>query len=214
MILQSNAKTTFSAGLDIMEMHQPNLDRLRSFWKSFQQLYISLYGSRLACIAAIEGHAPAAGCMLALSCDYRIMAATDTTNNWQPKIGLNETKLGIVAPPWLAQQMIDCVGVRQAEIALSLGSLYSPEDASEILLVDRVVPLDQVRPDAVNEAKKWGSIPPQARVASKMLIRKPHLDKLKATTDQDVEHFVGFITNAKVQQNISLYLEMLAKKRK
>jgi enoyl-CoA hydratase/carnithine racemase len=31
----------------------------------------------LASIAAIEGHAPAAGCMLALSCDYRIMSETE-----------------------------------------------------------------------------------------------------------------------------------------
>jgi Delta3-Delta2-enoyl-CoA isomerase len=219
LILQSNAKTTFSAGLDIMEMHKPEMDRLRSFWKSFQTLYLSLYGSRLACIAAIEGHAPAAGCMLALSCDYRIMAATDTSHDdvkqhWQPKIGLNETKLGIVAPPWLAQQMIDCVGVRQAELSLSLGTLYSPEEALNIHLVDCVVPLDEVRAKAVIEAKKFGSIPQHARVASKMLIREPHLEKLTANADQDVDHFVGFVTNKKVQQNISAYLELLSKKRK
>lgn len=202
-----------------MEMHQPDLDRLRSFWKSFQQLYFSLYGSRLACIAAIEGHAPAAGCMLALSCDYRIMAATDVTSedikqHWQPKIGLNETKLGIVAPPWLGQQMIDCVGVRQAELSLSLGTLYSAEEALKIHLVDRVVPLTEVRTSSVMEAQKWGLIPPHARVASKMLIRKSHLDKLRATADNDVEHFVGFVTNSQVQRNISAYLEMLVKKRK
>jgi Delta3-Delta2-enoyl-CoA isomerase len=214
LVLQSNGPTTFSAGLDIMEMHQPQFERLRSFWQSFQQLYFTLYGSRLACIAAIEGHAPAAGCMLALSCDYRIMAATDVTTKFQPKIGLNETKLGIVAPPWLAQQMIDCVGVRQAELSLSLGTLYTPEEAQQIHLVDQIVPLSEVRTVAHAEAQKWGTtIPPQARVASKLLIRQPHLDKLTTNAEQDIEHFVQFITNPKVQQTISRYLEMLAKKR-
>jgi Delta3-Delta2-enoyl-CoA isomerase len=215
MILQSDRPQTFSAGLDIMEMHQPKIDRLRLFWSSFQELYHTLYGSRLACIAAIEGHAPAAGCMLALSCDYRIMAATDITSKFQPKIGLNETKLGIVAPPWLAQQMIDCVGVRNAELALSLGTLYSPEEALQINLVDAVVPLSDVYSVARREAQKWGmTIPPQARVASKLLIRQPHIDKLRATAEQDIDHFVQFITNPKVQQNITGYLDMLAKKRK
>ena len=58
------------------------------------------------------------------------------------------------------------------------------------------------------------TIPPQARVASKLLIRQPHIDKLRASTEQDIDHFVQFITHPKVQQNIAGYLEMLAKKRK
>jgi 3,2-trans-enoyl-CoA isomerase len=214
MVLLSNGPTTFSAGLDIMEMYQPKADRLRLFWSSFQELYFTLYGSRLACIAAIEGHAPAAGCMLALSCDYRIMAASDVATKCHPKIGLNETKLGIVAPPWLAQQMIDCVGVRQAELSLSLGTLYTPEEALKIKLVDAVVPLTDVYSAARNEAQKWGAIPPQARVASKLLVRQPHIDKLRLTAEQDIDHFVQFVTSPKVQQSLAEYIAMISKKRK
>lgn len=51
LILQSASPTIFSSGLDIMEMHKPNSDRLVEFWRSFQDLYFALYGSRLACIA-------------------------------------------------------------------------------------------------------------------------------------------------------------------
>ena len=47
-------------------------------------------------IAAINGAAPAGGCQIAMSCDYRIMAQHPKFN-----IGLNETKLGIVAPTWV-----------------------------------------------------------------------------------------------------------------
>lgn len=50
-------------------------------------MYLDLYGSRLATISAIQGHAPAAGCFIAMACDYRIMSGGS--------IGLNETKLGI-----------------------------------------------------------------------------------------------------------------------
>ena len=111
--------------------------------------------------------------------------------------------------------MIDCIGVRHAEMALSLGTLYTPEEALQINLVDAVVPLSDVRSASRSEAQKWGmTIPPQARVASKLLIRQPHIDKLRATTEQDINHFVQFITNPKVQQNIAGYLKMLAKKRK
>lgn len=212
LVLQSSSPTIFSAGLDLMEMHDPKPERLDAFWRSFQNLYFALYGSRLACIAAIEGHAPAAGCMLALSCDYRIMAATDNTA--KPTIGLNESKLGIAAPSWLAQQMIDTVGRRQAEFALSLGNLYSSEQALDIMLVDEVVAKDKVRARAVAEAAKWVAIPAHARVASKQLIRKHRLDTLRANIEEDVDHFVGFITNGKVQKNLSSYLETLVKKKR
>ena len=43
-------------------------------------------------VAALAGHSPAGGCVLALCCDYRIMA------DGPFRIGLNETQVGLVAP--------------------------------------------------------------------------------------------------------------------
>jgi 3,2-trans-enoyl-CoA isomerase len=193
-------------------MHKPDMKRLIMFWSSFQDLYLDLYGSRLACIAAMQGHAPAAGCMLAMSCDYRIMA--ETTEKHRPTIGLNESKLGIVAPPWLGQQMVDTIGRRQAELSLALGTLYSPEEALKIGLVDLLVPQDQVEAKASEAALQWAKVPAQARVASKRMIRKDRLDRLKSSRAQDVEHFCNFVITEQVQDGLSAYLDMLAKKGK
>lgn len=214
LILSSSLPSILSAGLDIMEMHKPEQKRLTDFWASFQQVYLDLYGSRLSCIAAIEGHAPAAGCMLTLCCDYRIMAATSTEDDVRPTIGLNETKLGIVAPPWLAQLYILTVGHREAEKGLSLGLLHSPEEALQIGLVDEVVPKSEVIMRAKEEALKWNKIPPQARVATKQLTRKTQLDHLLATRQDDIDHFCGFVNDKMVQRNIAMYLESLKKKSK
>ena len=93
VILASTNPTIFSAGLDVSELVNPDKDRLPKFWNSLQQLYIDLYSSRLATVAAVQGHAPAAGCFLAMACDYRIMSAGDGKK--VPTIGLNETRLGI-----------------------------------------------------------------------------------------------------------------------
>jgi hypothetical protein len=48
---------------------------------------------------------PAGGCLLAMSCDYRVMVRNKFT------IGLNETKLGIVAPYWfkVSRPQVNCV---------------------------------------------------------------------------------------------------------
>jgi 3,2-trans-enoyl-CoA isomerase len=97
------------------------------------------------------------------SCDYRIMSGGS--------IGLNESKLGIVAPPWLAKQYIDTIGHRRAELALSLGTLYNHKEALAVGLVD-----DVQRANIVDHAKKqtaeWVRILPPARIAVKQLTRQ------------------------------------------
>lgn len=212
LVLQSAKPTVFSAGLDLTELHNPDDSRLRDFWHSFQQCYLDLYGSRLACMAAVEGSAPAAGCMLALSCDFRIMAAT--TDSYKPTIGLNESRLGIVAPPFMGRQFVDTVGKRQAELGLSLGTLYSSEQALHIGLVDQVVSADQVRERAKQAAAQWTQIPATARVGSKMLVRREALENLKQTRREDTDAFCRFVTSEPAQKGLSAYLEMMAKRKK
>lgn len=207
LILHSNLQKIFSAGLDLSELYQPDSDRLPLFWAAFQQLYLDLYGSRLATFAAIQGHAPAAGCMLALSCDYRVM-----TDEIPAKIGLNESQLGIVAPPWLAQMFIDTVGQRQAELALSLGTLYTPSEALNVGLVDEVVTSD-VLDVASEKAKEWIRIQPAALLGVKDITRKSQLDTLRENRESDSDAFCSFVTEEEVQRALGNYLELLAKRK-
>jgi Delta3-Delta2-enoyl-CoA isomerase len=193
-------------------MNKPDPSRLISFWESFQDLYMTLYGSRLACVAAIEGYAMAGGCMLSLSCDYRVMAMTGEKE--RPTIGLNETKLGIAAPSWLANQLVDTIGLRKAELSLQLGQLYSPEEALQINLVDEIVPKQEVKQRAGEVLQTLIMIPSQARYASKMLIRGHRIDSLKLERQRDTDFFVNFVTEPTVQKKLSDYLTLLAAKRK
>ena len=97
------------AGLDLLEMYEPkSVGCLEEFWASFQECWATLYASRLATIAAVGGHAPAAGCGLVLACDFRIGAEGPFT------IGLNEAQFGIVAPTWFIPPLQNVVGKHQA----------------------------------------------------------------------------------------------------
>lgn len=215
MVLASSFPSTLSAGLDLNELYNPDSDRLTKFWSSFQQLFLDLYGCRLAVIAGITGNAPAAGCMLALCCDYRVMASSPSSSGGgkPAMIGLNEAKFGIVAPPFLGNLMLRTIGMRRGEAALSLGTLYTPEQALEIGLVDEIVPLEQVIPRSKEVALHWASVPPHARVASKMLARQKYVEELVDTRNEDIEHFRRFVLNDKVQSNLGAYLESLKKKK-
>lgn len=78
------------SGLDLQEIIKPDPEKVRAFWHSMQELWLTLYASPLTTVASINGAAPAAGCLLAMSCDYRVMAPDFV-------IGLNETRFGTAA---------------------------------------------------------------------------------------------------------------------
>ena len=54
------------------------------------------------------------------------------------KIGLNETTFGILPPPFAAALMVNTIGYRLAERALSLGTMFKPEEAYNIGLVGKI----------------------------------------------------------------------------
>ena len=91
-LLLSGGPKVFSAGLDVPHLLALDAPALRAAWESFFHAARALAGSPVPVVAAINGHAPAGGCVLALCCDYRVMAAGAY------RIGLNETQVGLVAP--------------------------------------------------------------------------------------------------------------------
>jgi 3,2-trans-enoyl-CoA isomerase len=131
-ILASGCSKVYCAGLDLMAVHNPKPEEISSFWTQLQTLWLKLYSTPLASVAAVSGSAPAAGCMLALSCDYRVMAS-----GYQ--IGYNETKFGLVAPPFFIATLKNTVGQRQAELLTLKGTMVGTTDAVKIGMVDEEV---------------------------------------------------------------------------
>ncbi|PWA28953.1 hypothetical protein CCH79_00019625, partial [Gambusia affinis] len=198
----------FSAGLDILEMYGKSPEHCGEFWKAVQEMWLKLYGSNMVTIAAINGSSPAGGCLMSISCDYRIMA-----DNPRYSIGLNETKLGIVAPFWFKDTMVNTVGHRNTEMSLELGLLYKPAEALKIGLVDQLVPEDQVLSAATQTMTNWLAIPEHARQITKSMMRKPTIEKLRSNREADIQNFVSFITKESIQKSLRMYMEMLKQKK-
>jgi len=207
MILTSTAPTTFSAGLDIMEMYKPDKERARQFWTTLQDVWLKLYGCPFPTAAAINGHSPAGGCLLAMSCEYRVMAKNFV-------IGLNETQLGIVAPSWFQTTMKNTIGFRQAEQALTMGTLFKTDEALKIGLVDEMV---ENKDEAIRQCTVWldkfKKIPPLARGLSKQSFRSKAIQALEDNRSQDTEQFLFFLEQPKVQQGMGAYVEALKAKK-
>jgi len=206
LILTSALPKIFSAGLDIHEFHNSTPARLGSFWRALQDLWLTLYLSRLCTVAALSGESPAGGCLLAMSCDYRIMAS-------KYKIGLNEVNLGIVAPFWFVDVFVNTIGQRNAEKLLQLGSMVPAKEACSIGLVDEVVETEtETLERAVIQLEKFLLVPHKARYLTKLKLRSSTAETLKKQQDNDVQHFIEFITADPIQRGLSQYMELLKSK--
>ncbi|XP_031782502.1 enoyl-CoA delta isomerase 1, mitochondrial isoform X2 [Nasonia vitripennis] len=209
IILTSTLPTVFSAGLDIMEMYKPDIKRCTEFWHSIQDLYLTLYGMGIPTAAAINGASPAGGCLLSLTCEYRVMVQGEHT------IGLNETKLGIVAPKWFQDPFIQVIGYRQAELALLRGTLFKPQEALNIGLVDE---LASDKSDAISKCEKYitgfARISGEAREATKLSMRKETLAWLEGNREWDMQLFLNYVQMPQVQKGLDMYVQSLKKKAK
>ncbi|MBC7989360.1 MAG: enoyl-CoA hydratase/isomerase family protein [Luteimonas sp.] len=129
----------FSAGLDVPHLLTiEDRGALLAAWESFFGAARALAQCPVPVVAAIAGHAPAGGCVLALCCDYRVMASGPF------RIGLNETQVGLAAPLGVMRLMQRVVGQHRAERLLVSGELVDAERALAIGLVDELADIDHV----------------------------------------------------------------------
>jgi enoyl-CoA hydratase/carnithine racemase len=136
IVLSGNARV-FSGGLDVPHLLAHGDDRraLHATWTAFFDVAKALASAPMPVAAALTGHAPAGGCVLALCCDYRVM--TRSADPARPlQIGLNETQVGLAVPDGIQHLMRRVIGAHRAERLLVAGAMITAEDATQIGLVD------------------------------------------------------------------------------
>ena len=111
---------------------------MRDAWDRFFDAVRAIGESPVPVVAAIAGHSPAGGCVLALCCDYRVMAEGPF------RIGLNETQVGLVAPEGIQHLLRRVVGAYRAERMLIAGEMVDSARALEIGMVDELAAIDAV----------------------------------------------------------------------
>jgi enoyl-CoA hydratase/carnithine racemase len=128
----------FSIGLNLPQLLRFNRRQMDRFWDAFDQLALDLFTLPQPTAAAICGHAPAGGTILALAADCRFAAGG------KKLMGLNEINIGVPVP-FLADLILRrVVGDRTANRVVFGGELVSTEEAQRIGLVDEVSPEETV----------------------------------------------------------------------
>ncbi|WP_316808617.1 enoyl-CoA hydratase/isomerase family protein [Pedobacter agri] len=180
VILTGNAPF-FSAGLDLVELYDFNEAQAEAFWKLFLNFTANLVAFKKPLVAAISGHSPAGGCVMALACDYRIMA------EGQYIIGLNEVPVGIIVPNSIFQLYSFWLGKAEATRSLLAGKLYNPEEALKVGLIDELVKNEGLLTAAERKIKKYMELESNTWSQSKLNIRQDLIEAVSADETETLE---------------------------
>jgi len=113
-------------------------------------------------IASVQGHVMGGGCELVMLCDLTI--AADNATFGEPEVRFSSVGPAIVMP------MI--IGYKKARELLYFGDTIDAQAALALGMVNRVVPLAELRDASLRWAKRLSLISPEALYAAKRAINR------------------------------------------
>jgi enoyl-CoA hydratase/carnithine racemase len=205
-LILSGSPGRFSGGLDVPLLLGLDRPAMATVWRDFYALLGAIACCPIPIVAAITGHAPAGGTVLALYCDLRVMASGDY------KVGLNEVPVGIPIPPVILAGARRLVGPRLAERLAVSGELLSPQDALGFGMIDEVVALEKVVDRAVERCQRLLALPPEAMASTRRLARADLVAIFEADLEPELQRVVATWWSAETQGSLRALVERLGKK--
>ena len=205
VILTGSGEKSFVAGADIAEMKDLNEAEGKAFGTLGNNVFRRLENLDKPVIAAISGFALGGGCELAMACDIRI--ASEKARFAQPEVGL-----GITPGFGGTQRLARIVGLGKAKEMIYTCCQVRAEEALNIGLVNKIVPLESL----MEEAKKMANAiianaPVAVRLCKDAINRGMQVDIDKAIEIEAEDFGKCFVTEDQ-KEGMTAFLERRAEK--
>ncbi|CAM5476576.1 enoyl-CoA hydratase/isomerase family protein [Rhodanobacter lindaniclasticus] len=205
-IVLSGAPGLFSAGVDVPALLQRDRAGVREYWRELFTLCGTLARAPIPLVAAITGHSPAGGAVLALFCDYRVMA------EGAYRIGLNEVQVGLIVPEAIQLALRRVVGTYRAERLLVAGAMIESAEALACGFVDELTGVDQV----VTRARHWLgdllALPSHAMLTTRRLARADLATAYAAPDTLPIDDFTEAFFHPETQATLQALVARLKSK--
>nr|VFJ87410.1 MAG: Enoyl-CoA hydratase/carnithine racemase [Candidatus Kentron sp. LFY] len=197
----------FSVGLDIAYQMKQDQQAANQVFHEIFTLMRSIGTSRLPMVAAMEGHAVGGGAIMAILCDYRVMA------EGKHKIGLPEVHAGLPIPPVTFHLASRLVGPRIAERLCVEGRLVAPIEAERIGLVDEVVPQQNVKEVALSWCQRMVKLPARAMRLTRAASRTEVATLLATFGWEELDELAAGWSGEETQKALRAALENMKKRK-
>jgi len=195
----------FCAGLDLPALLDRSAEEIAGFMDRFSTFMLRLFEMPIPVVAAVDGHAVAGGCVLALQTDFRFMSGGT--------IGLNEVRIGVGLPAVVLETLKLQVSARALRTIALEGRLFEPDAALHIGLVDEVVGPDRLILSALEKAREMGALPAVSFARIKHSLRAPVAEAARRAAEIDKKSWAGGFASPEAQKILREVVERLRKKR-
>ena len=173
----------FSAGFDLSVM-TAGPDAARELVAAGAELLMRIYGHPQPTVAAVTGHALAAGVLLAAVCDTRIGAA-----DVPAKLGLNEVAIGMHVPAFALAIAHERVLKKHLVAATVQATVYDMAGAVDAGWLDALSPGADLEATAIAEARRLGGLGRRGYAKTKTLARGALIAGVLAELADDLASF-------------------------
>lgn len=156
--------SSFSAGVDLRRILISSATEIEYFLDALSRALLTVFTHPRPVVAAVNGHAIAGGCVLAVATDVRLMSGGS--------MGLTELDVGVAFPTAALEIARHAAGSRVQSLILS-GRLIGPPEAVDVGFIDWVVGPDDLLEAAMTEARSLGRIPAETYETTKRQLHAP-----------------------------------------
>jgi enoyl-CoA hydratase len=178
-VIITGSGSAFSAGVDLFRVVKDGPEYGRRFLPVLDAFLQAALTLPKPTVAAINGHAIAGGCILAATCDHRIM----TEGNG--RIGIPELAVGVPFPALPLQIMAARVADGPLRDLVFTGRTVLIDEAKTIGLIDEKCPSGMLMDRAMEAAERLAAIPDDAFALTKEAFYTPIIERAKSLAALD-----------------------------
>jgi len=202
-VVVTGARKIFSAGLDLPALVSLSRPAIEALMEHFHETMKRIFLWPAPVVAAVNGHAIAGGCVLAMQADRRVMA------EGAAKIGINEVQIGLPLPVVVIETFRAQLSPASLARAAREGTLFSPDEALAAGIVDALAPAEYVEEDALAAARKLQAVGRPAFCSVKSMLRRPAADALERARRDDAKAWVDVWFSEATRERVGAVVEKL-----
>lgn len=202
-VVITGAGRAFSAGVDLRTLADGGTEYAAKFVAALSEAFLAIYDHPAPVVAAVNGHAIAGGCVLAMCADVRLMSGGT--------IGLTELSVGVPFPVAALEICRAAMGTSATRAVLQAKTIDA-ETALARGWVDEVIGKDELLEKALATARELGQYSAAAYAATKTQLHKPVRAAIDAGAAADSDVRASWISE-ETRGRINAFLESLARGR-
>jgi enoyl-CoA hydratase/carnithine racemase len=205
VLMASAHPKLFCPGLDLVSLYAYDRPAMEGFIARFAAMLWLLYDLRKPVVAAVNGHAVAGGCILALTADYRVLRRG-------AQIGLNEVKVGVPLP-WSVSILLRATAAPGAlsRVAL-LGRNFADDEALAAGLADELADAPGFEAACLARLEEFAEKDPLALGTTKAYLRAAALREMRAHELERIGDFLDGWFSPTTRERMGQMVESLSSK--